>query len=422
MNDRADSGKFQKMNLISISPGRRIATLLFFLLPLSAQRGAGQTWTTNGPHHKVIQALAISPQDTSVMYAGSFGFGMFKSTNAGGTWTNTRTGLANGYVRSVVALSSTVVFCGTNDGVSSTTDGGLTWTTSLSTQFSVRSLAYDAPRHSLYAASFGSGLFKSTNQGVSWIPIAVTDPVVVQTLSHLWSIGLFGPDSLYAGGSLSDVSTGGALFRTLDGGTSWIQVQRGLHIGSSVHSISIDPAAPAVNLIIGTATKGVYRSSNGGLNLSNINDTASAQRLPDLNINAVAYNTNFRYAGTDSLGGFYSRSAVDANPGWTSGSGLPGARAVVSSVVINPANRATVYLGTEGEGIFRSSNSGFGWSARNSGMLGTAGRVIKRNGDGHLILGTDFGDGIWISTNAGGTWSQQTCPQTANAITSLAHK
>jgi photosystem II stability/assembly factor-like uncharacterized protein len=418
----------KKFQMIILEPAMKIRILtrerslfaVLSLLLLLAQGAAGQTWTGGGPHHKVIKAIAISPQDTSVIYAGAFGSGIFKSTDAGASWLNSRTGLTNGYVRSVVALSNTLVFCGTNDGVSVTTDGGLTWTTSLTTPFSVRSLAYDVQQNSLYAASFGAGLFKSINQGLSWNSISVTDPVVSQTLSHLWSIALFGHDSLYVGGSLGDVTTGGALFRSLDGGTSWIQVQRGLHFGSSVHSIAINPAAPAVNLIVGTATKGVYRSTNGGLNWSNISDTTSVLRLPDLNINAVAFSKSFRYAGTDSLGGFYSRSPVDATVGWTAGGGLPGRRAVVSSITLNPTNNSTVYLGTEGEGIFRSTNSGSGWSSRNTGMLGIAARVIRKNSDGHLILGSDFGDGIWISTNSGGTWSQETSLTTANAITSIA--
>ncbi len=389
------------------------------LILLVTRTGSGQTWTNHGPTHKAIKAVSISPQDSSVIFAGAFGWGVFKSTNAGASWTNSRVGLVNTYVRSLAALSSSVVFCGTNDGVSKSTDGGAAWSTSLSTPFSVRSLAYDNATNSLYAASFGSGMFKSTNQGASWTSISVTDPLVMQTLSHQWSVALFGHDSLYAGGTLADVTTGGALFRSLDGGASWIQVQRDIHIPSSVHSISINPLAPAFSLIVGTATHGVYRTTNGGLNWLNTNDTSSVQKLPDLNINAVAYNTNYRYAGTDSLGELYVRSTNDAVPGWTAGTGLPGSGSVVSSIEINRINRSTVFAGTEGEGVYRSTNSGFGWSGRNSGMLGTAARVIKRNGDGHLILGTDFGDGIWISTDQGNNWSRAALT-TVNAITSIA--
>ncbi|HYQ86157.1 MAG TPA: T9SS type A sorting domain-containing protein [Bacteroidota bacterium] len=389
-------------------------------LVISQSSRAGPTWTSHGPLYKVIKAISISPQDTSVIYAGAFGWGVFKTTDAGGTWVNLTTGLTNTFVRSLAALSNTLVFCGTNDGVFKTTDGGVTWSTSLPTTVSVRSLAYDTQTNSLYAATFGSGLFKSTNQGVSWIAIPVIDPVPPETLAHQWSIAIFGRDSLYVGGSILDIATGGALFRSLDGGASWNQIQRGIGIRHSVHSIAISPINPGFNLIIGTATKGVYHSTNGGLNWSSLNDTATANHLPDFHVRAVAFNTSYRYAGTDSLDGFYSRSVVDAITGWTAGIGLPGPPAAISSIAINPVNRSAVYVGTEGMGVYQSVNSGFNWSGRNSGMLGVAARAVKRTGSGKLILGGDFGDGIWTSTDLGNSWTKATSLSTSNAITSLA--
>src|SRR5262249_49874452 len=135
-------------------------------------------------------------------------------------------------------------------------------------------------------------------------------------------------------------------------------------------------------------------------------------------INSVALNSTYRFAGTDSIGGFYIRSVVDGTTGWTVGLGLPGAPSVVSSVVPNKFNMSTLFLGTEGVGVFRSSNSGFNWSATNSGMMGVAARKVKRNLNGNIILGGDFGDGIWISTDQGTSWKQSSIP-TANAITGI---
>src|SRR5512140_2208730 len=101
-----------------------------FLLVLSivlAHAGSAQTWTTYGPAHKDIRAVAYSPQDSSVIFAGAFGWGVFKSTNAGATWTNSRVGLINAYVRSLAVVTSSTLFAGTNDGVFKSVDGGITW-------------------------------------------------------------------------------------------------------------------------------------------------------------------------------------------------------------------------------------------------------------------------------------------------------
>jgi len=391
-------------------------TVAFFntMLPRSA-------WTSHGPAYKVIKCISFSPQDTSVVFAGAFGWGVFKSTDAGVNWTNMKVGITNGYVRSIHAITNSLVFCGTNDGVFKSTDGAATWSLVLATPFSVRGLTSDPSTGSIYAATFGSGLYKSTNQGSSWASILVRDPVVVDTLSHLWSVAVFGRDSLYVGGSILDIATGGALFRSLDGGSSWIQVQRNVGIRSSVHSIAISPNSPSLSLIIGTAAKGVYKSTNGGLNWTDINGAGTTTNpIPDEQVNAVGFSADYRYAGTDSLGGFYSRSLGDISVGWIAGSGLPGSSAIISSIAINDINNATVFVGTEGDGVYSSTNAGFNWVSRNNGMMGVATRVLKRNGDGRIFLGGDLGDGLWSSADLGTSWSKITSLSTSNAITAIA--
>src|ERR1700730_3184939 len=60
---------------------------------------AGQgVWTSGGPHGQDIRALAINPATPATLYAGTNGGGIFKSTDSGGTWAATNTGLTNLYV------------------------------------------------------------------------------------------------------------------------------------------------------------------------------------------------------------------------------------------------------------------------------------------------------------------------------------
>src|SRR5439155_6571717 len=44
-------------------------------------------WTSNGPTGESVAALAIDPSTPTTLYAGTKGGGVFKSTNAGGSWT-----------------------------------------------------------------------------------------------------------------------------------------------------------------------------------------------------------------------------------------------------------------------------------------------------------------------------------------------
>ena len=105
------------------------ALVLFSLVCLVAVAPllAGTNWTTTGPFTKVIKAVTFSPGDTSVVFAGTFGWGVFKSTDGGAGWVSRKSGLTNTYVRSLLALSSMTVFCGTNDGVFKSTNGGTAW-------------------------------------------------------------------------------------------------------------------------------------------------------------------------------------------------------------------------------------------------------------------------------------------------------
>jgi photosystem II stability/assembly factor-like uncharacterized protein len=380
---------------------------------------SAQSWVGGGPSFKKIKAVSQSPANPNLIYAGAFGWGVFKSTDGGASWINLKLGLSNTHVRSILAISDNIVFAGTNDGVFKSTNGGSTWTSSLATLNSVRSLSYDVKTGASYAATYGSGLYKSTNQGSSWTAIIVTDPSTGETMSHLWSVKIYGRDSIYVGGSILDIANGGSLFNSNNGGISWTQVQYPTGIRSSVHSIAISPNTPVSSLIIGTAAKGVYKSTNGGLNWADINAATTPNPIADNQIKAVGFSTNYRYAGTDSLGKFYYRALGDISTGWLSGTGLPGTQAVVNAIDINPSSQNIIYLGTEGQGVYKSADSGFTWQTNNSGMLGTAGRVIKLNGNGQIILGTDLGDGIWLSSNQSANWTKADTLTTSNSITSI---
>ncbi len=391
-----------------------IILIIFFASNLTA------SWIASGPYHKNIRAVAVSPINSNILFAGSFGLGIYKSTNAGLTWVNDKSGLLNTYVRSILALSDSLVFCGTNDGIFKSTDGGNTWSLSLATLNSVRSLAFDFHTNSLYAATFGTFLYGSTDGGASWIQHIVKDNISNDSLPHERTVAIFGRDSLYVGGSITDIdTTGGALFKSTDGGLTWSQVQPGVAIRSSVISIAISPNSPDSSLIIGTAVKGVYKSTNGGVNWTQINGGGTLNPLPDLNTEAVGFNSTFRYVATDSTGGFYYRSLGDTTDGWYPGTGLPGPTAVANSITINNLSRNLVYAGTEGRGVYLSSDSGKSWTARNSGMLDIDARSLALTSSGRLVLGTGFGDKIWVSTDKGTTWQMTQNLSTFNSIFSV---
>ena len=119
------------------------------------------------PAGAVVEALAIDPVTTTVLYAGTLGQGVFKSTNGGATWQRKNVGLTNLRILSLAVhpLSPLRVFAGTEQGLFASTDGGGSWSrVSLNTGGAgIPALAVvNVPDLVLYVGTEAAGLFKVT--------------------------------------------------------------------------------------------------------------------------------------------------------------------------------------------------------------------------------------------------------------------
>jgi photosystem II stability/assembly factor-like uncharacterized protein len=127
-----------------------------------------------------VYALAIDPVTPATIYAlsvpSSGQVAVFKSTNRGASWTTT--GSISGYLHVVNLLAidpkapSTIYYL-TFDGLTKSTDGGLTWnTTDIRYLDEGYSLVIDPITPStMYLGTYGFGVLKSTDGGQSWNPL-----------------------------------------------------------------------------------------------------------------------------------------------------------------------------------------------------------------------------------------------------------
>ncbi len=67
------------------------------------------------------------------------------------------------------------------------------------------------------------------------------------------------------------------------------------------------------------------------------------------------------------------------------------------------ATGSNVFVGTSGDGMFRSTNSGLSWSPANSGLVGLEFPAFAISGS-NLYAGSE-GEGVFLSTNNGASWS-----------------
>ena len=77
----------------------------------------------------------------------------------------------------------------------------------------------------------------------------------------------------------------------------------------------------------------------------------------------------------------------------------------VYALAINPETPDTLYAGTDGGGVFKSTDGGTNWTAMNNGLTNPAINALAINPQtpDTLYAGTD-GGGVFKSTNGGMNW------------------
>jgi photosystem II stability/assembly factor-like uncharacterized protein len=346
----------------------------------STNRAATWTPSSSGLPTVFMLALAIDPETPTTLYVGTQFGGVFKSVDAAISWSPANSGLPVSSIVTSLVIDShnpATLYAGTLlNGIFRSTNAGVTWVPSLSDSPDVRALVIDPEVSStVYAGSF-SGVSSSSDGGSSWS--RSNDGLPGATLLALTiDPGAF--SILYAGGF-------SGLFKSTNGGASWGLKSSGL-TNPFVTALAIDPLTPAT-LYVGTLGGGVFRSTDGAgmwvernLGLSNlfINALAVDPRTPTT-----------VYAGATDGEVFKS---VDAAASWSpSSSGLT-TTLRITVMTIDPTTSLTIYAGTAGDGVFKSTNGGASWHPSNSGLAG-GGLVVNA-----LIIDPRSPDTIYAGTN-----------------------
>jgi photosystem II stability/assembly factor-like uncharacterized protein len=262
-------------------------------------------WRSIGPYRGGrVTAVAGVARQPLVYYMGATGGGVWKTEDAGGAWTNVSdTFFKTGSVGAIAVADSNpnIVYVGmgeaclrgnlsSGDGMYKSTDAGKTWThigLSDSSQIGrVRihptnpDIVYVAAVGHPYGANAERGVFRSKDGGRNWeevlflndktgaadIALDPSDPQVVyatlwQVLRTPWGITSTGP--------------GGGLYKSVDGGDRWTKLTSGLPSSDlGKIGVTISPANPQrVWATVEADSKGgVYRSDDGGKTWQLLND------------------------------------------------------------------------------------------------------------------------------------------------------
>jgi photosystem II stability/assembly factor-like uncharacterized protein len=300
---------------------------------------------------------------------------------SGANWTlvgpkNTPANGGNGRINTVrphPSVSGTLFACAPAGGLWKTTNNGESWT-AISDEIAIlgaTDLAFDPINPNIMYLATGdgegstvasTGVYKSTNGGISWSATGLI--FTVDSRKNLSKLLVNPTDgSIIVGGSAG-------IFRSTNGGTSWTQTST-----LSVHDLEFNPSNPSIIYAGGyVSSNPLLRSTNGGVTW-----TATGTGLPisdwlrvaiavtpldDSYVYAFVANSNNGFQGlylsTDGGLSFTLKSTAPNILGWqANGSDLGGQGFYTLSITVDPSVKTTIYTG--GVNMWQSTNSGASW-------------------------------------------------------------
>jgi photosystem II stability/assembly factor-like uncharacterized protein len=261
----------------------------------------------------------------------------------------------------------------------------------------------------VFAATF-TRVYRSANNGAMW-----------DTTSLNESVAGFATNP---GGDFLALARYAGVFRSTDGGNSWMQANAGL-TNPYLLSIAVDSAG---YVFVGAAIincnpnclPSMFRSTDNGYNWN-----ATTTGISDsTGFDALAVNSSGHIFAGGSLFPDHAVLYRSTNRGndWSRIFSGPDSVHSVLSLAINSAG--DVFAGTHGGGVFRSTDEGATWTQANTGLGGnTMVWSLAVNARGDIFAGIangTFGYGVMRSIDNGNTWELLNSGLTDTFVYSLA--
>jgi photosystem II stability/assembly factor-like uncharacterized protein len=386
---------------------RRCAGVSLLMLAFSFHIGAdgpkynpafwsGMRYRMIGPERggRVTTVTGV-PSQPYTFYMGSTGGGVWKTTDAGHTWTNVSDGqIPLGSMGAIeVSLSNpNMIYAGTGSS-------------------KIRS-----------NVSIGRGMYKSTDAGKTWSFIGLRDVGQIATVR----VHATNPDIVYvaATGNPFIANKERGVYRSTDGGKTWKNV---LFISDTCGAadLELQPGNPNVifasmwhgqrkpwTIISGAREGGIYKSTDGGEKWTKLANGLPSELFGRSNVAISASSPNRIYALIEAKPGSGLYRSEDAGATWSL---INGAGSLITrpfyydTLGVDPNNADIVFVGNEG--WFKSTDGGKAFR-----------RAPVPHGDNHDIWINPKNSDYMIQANDGGanvsldggrSWSTQANQPTA---------
>lgn len=260
--------------------------------------------------------------------------------------------------------------------------------------------------------SYGLGIFKSTDGGVTWQHVLNK----VTADMHGVQIIRYNPNNA----SIVFAGCSDGLYRSIDGGDTWTRIFTGTYVSDLlIHPTQTDTMLMALGNY-NSADRGIYRSTDGGTNWTNVTLAggdysgktllAFAPTNPNKVYASVGYGIPSDLWSSEDFGqSWQAKPGIVYNYGW-----------YAHDLAVNPTNENEVVLGSVNSGIYNAVTNRYDttafwytWSLDATPIGGPEGPSFYAHADVHdaqyfpgstttLYLATD--GGIFISEDNGNTW------------------
>jgi len=356
---------------------------------------AGQTTagSVRGPVSGRVTSLAVHPTQPDIVFAAGAQGGVWKSIDAGATFTPLTDHLPSLAMGSIALAPSDpdIIYIGTGEahssidsyygaGVFKSTDGGTSWsaTGALAASYIARMVVHPADPQVVYAAGYrhisggvsqDSGIWRSVNGGASW------SRILVGSASDL-VMHPSNPLILYAAMGYFAGAAANGIYRTTDGGDVWTKLG-GAGTGlpsTNVGRINLDIARTngsilhaAIQRVNDFRLMGVFRSADSGLTWTlapNIGSVAQCaqQCWYDMYVASSPNDPDTIY-----FGGLDLYKSTDAGAHFVNiaaGGGSGGLHVDQHAVAFHPTQPNVFYVGNDG-GVWKTADSGSTWTNLN---------------------------------------------------------
>ena len=367
-----------------------------------------ETWQSAGSEllGKYVKDVLLL---NNVMIVGTYGEGIYRSTDFGATWSLSINGFTgnNAYF---FETDGSRIYAGTyKSGLFASDDLGLNWVPINNGLPELDIMAVHSFQNKIFVATLNSGVFVSVDQGNQWVPLGINLPSI-KFFDHrgtrLYAVGLSGVHvsddqgvtwSVFNQGlsenSLWSCLSGDDYFYV--GGKSGRIYRRNYdeHPWEASSTLSFNPPIGTIGfsgdqMLVGSSGSGFFATSSGGNQWSRISSIWTVENRSMLSWD------NKVLVGTDLLGAFKS-----VDNGLTFNAANSGLEAIW--VECFALNQNILLAGTRDAGIFRSDNQASSWTTQTTGLSESSVIDLDSYLNDYIAL---FSQGIYRSSDTGFSW------------------